>query len=79
MIEDSYLASEENPKSRLQEIIQIDHSTPTYEIVEEKGPAHDRTFVAVVKVEGEVLARGEGHSKKEAEANAAMNALGEVI
>lgn len=79
MIEDSYLANKENPKSQLQEIIQVNHSTPTYEIVDEIGPAHDKTFVAEVKVEGKILARGEGHSKKEAEANAAMVALGKVI
>ena len=79
MIDNPNLASKENPKSELQEIVQVHHDTPTYEIIEESGPAHDRTFVAEVKVEGKVLARGKGHSKKEAEANAALNALGKVI
>lgn len=69
------MAKSENPKSALQEIIQANHETPVYEIVEESGPAHDKTFIAEVKVEGKVLASGRGHSKKEAEANAALNAL----
>lgn len=79
MINNTGLASKENPKSELQELVQVSHETPTYEIIEETGPAHDRTFVAEVKVEGKVLAQGKGHSKKEAEANAAMNALGKVL
>lgn len=69
------LASKENPKSTLQELIQVNHDTPTYEIVDESGPAHDRIFVAEVRAGGKLLATGKGHSKKEAEANAALKAL----
>ena len=75
MIDDDKLASKESPKSALQEYVQVNHETPEYEIIEESGPAHEKKFVAVVKVEGKVLAKGEGSSKKEAEANAALNAL----
>lgn len=76
MIDNDNLANSENPKSTLQEKIQVYHSTPVYEIVEESGPAHEKTFVAQVVVDGKVLAKGKGHSKKEAEANAALQALG---
>ena len=75
LINDDKLAVKENPKSELQEKIQVSHDTPTYEIVEESGPAHDKTFIAEVKVDDKVLARGKGRSKKEAEANAALKAL----
>lgn len=79
MIDDDKLAVKENPKSALQEYVQVKHDTPEYEIVEEFGPAHDKKFVAEVKVDGKVVARGEGSSKKEAEANAALNALGKIV
>ncbi len=48
--------------------------TPRYEVVAE-GPAHDTRFVARVELDGRVLARGEGRSKKAAEVAAARTAL----
>lgn len=75
MINNDSLAFEENPKSHLQEVLQVNHGTPVYEIIEESGPAHDKRFVAVVKLDNKVLAEGEGSSKKEAEKNAAKIAL----
>lgn len=75
MIDDDNLSIEGNPKSVLQELMQVDHGTPIYNIIEESGPAHDRSFVAEVLVNNEVLATGKGSSKKEAEVNAALNAL----
>lgn len=77
MIDNRSLSSQENPKSALQEKMQVDQGTPKYKIIEESGPAHDKTFVAEVSVNGKVLAKGKGHSKKEAEANAALYALGD--
>ncbi len=77
MIDNRSLSSQENPKSALQEKMQVDQGTPEYKIIEESGPAHDKTFVAEVSVNGKVLAKGKGHSKKEAEANAALYALGD--
>ena len=63
-------------KTKLQEILQKDNSEKiSYEIVEENGPAHDREYVAVVKLGSKVLGRGNGKSKKEAEQNAANVAL----
>lgn len=65
----------EHPKSRLQEVVQARGAVPEYEIVSTQGPPHDRTFCAVVTVDGETIGRGTGRSKKEAEMNAAADAL----
>ncbi|MDR0347022.1 MAG: ribonuclease III [Coriobacteriales bacterium] len=65
----------ENPKSVLQEILQMDRITPTYELLETAGPPHARTFTCSVLSEGEVIGRGVGPSKKDAEAAAAAQAL----
>lgn len=46
-----------------------------YEILQEKGPDHNKTFEAEVKCNGKVLAKGEGKSKKEAHMEAAKKAL----
>jgi ribonuclease-3 len=63
-------------KSRLQEHTQqCLKSTPTYRLLEEFGPAHDKTFRVEVTLTGRKLAEGEGKSKKEAEQNAAREAL----
>jgi len=49
-------------------------SLPTYELTEE-GPDHEKRFTAAVTVGGEMLGRGSGRSKKEAEQGAAGEAL----
>jgi len=65
-------------KTLLQERIQGVHRVPpTYRVVSQSGPDHDRTFVAEVRAEGEVLGRGAGKSKKQAEQAAAREALAE--
>lgn len=65
-----------NPKGRLQEILQaISPRSPTYRIVDQSGPEHQKKFVAEILWEGHELGMGEGHSKKEAETAAARNAL----
>jgi ribonuclease-3 len=72
----SDIASEsENPKSILQEVLQVDRITPTYELIETSGPPHQRTFTCNVLSEGVVIGCGAGHSKKDAEAEAAAQAL----
>lgn len=78
MTEDGKLASEENPKSILQEKLQSRQQFPVYYIKEEYGPAHDKTFVAQVSTEDKVLAQGSGKTKKEAEVNAASSALDNI-
>ncbi len=62
-------------KSQLQELVQTNKQSATYSIIGEKGPAHDREFTCQVTVDGIVLGKGVGHSKKEAEQAAAKEAL----
>ena len=66
----------ENPKSLLQEKTQEDlHETPRYELVSTGGPAHKPTFVCDCIVGDRAVGRGEGPSKKQAEAAAAAVGL----
>lgn len=63
-------------KTKLQELVRTDRMSLIYEIVNETGPSHDKTFEAIVKMEnGIVMGRGIGKTKKEAEQNAAKEAL----
>ena len=63
-------------KTKLQETMQAERTqSPTYLIVNESGPAHDKTFEAMVKVDGIKLGRGIGKTKKDAEQEAAKDAL----
>jgi len=65
-----------NPKGHLQELLQsIAPSAPVYEILEESGPEHQKTFLCRVMWEEIELARGVGRSKKQAEVAAATLAL----
>jgi ribonuclease III len=50
-------------------------SLPSYAVVQESGPDHDKLFEVEVTVNGEVVGRGTGRSKKEAEQSAAKQAL----
>lgn len=49
--------------------------TPSYKVLEEWGPDHAKQFIVGVYLEDELVARGEGSSKQEAEEEAAQNAL----
>ncbi|MEK9197739.1 ribonuclease III [Ureibacillus sp. 179-F W5.1 NHS] len=63
-------------KSQLQEMVQqSNNGVLHYEIVDEKGPAHNRTFVSRVLLNDKELGIGRGKSKKEAEQQAAQNAM----
>jgi len=62
-------------KSRLQELVQTDKKSLDYVVVEETGPAHDKTFKVDVIVDGIKFGSGIGKSKKEAEQNAAKDAI----
>lgn len=63
-------------KTVLQEELQKHGSVNIeYIIVEEKGPDHDKTFIAEVKCNGKYLATGQGNTKKQAEMEAARIAL----
>ena len=61
-------------KSLLQELVQTDKKSLEYEVINESGPAHDKTFEVDVKIDGIIYGRGIGKSKKEAEQNAALDA-----
>lgn len=63
-------------KTTLQEIIQRKSGQVlTYHMVGESGPDHNKTFVFEVCLNDEPIGRGSGHSKKEAEQDAARSAL----
>lgn len=64
-------------KTRLQELTARDGLRPVYR-VDGTGPDHDRWFSAVVSVNGADYGAGEGRSKKEAEQDAAREALEEL-
>ena len=67
-------------KSKLQELMASEQrDTVTYVTIDEKGPAHDKTFTVNVLYNGIVLGTGEGKSKKEAEERAAKAALDKGI
>ncbi len=66
----------QDSKGALQEHLQKDGGdAPTYTIVAQDGPPHDRTFEAAVYRYGMELARGVGKTKKQAEQAAALTAL----
>lgn len=65
-----------DPKSKLQEIVQEKRGlTPTYGVVSENGPDHNKLFVVAAYVGNDEVGRGEGPSKQEGEIAAAENAL----
>lgn len=65
-----------DPKSLFQEEAQERVGiTPTYEVLQEWGPDHDRHFVVGVYLEKELAAEGEGPSKQTAQEEAARAAL----
>lgn len=68
-----------NAKAILQEYTQsLNKEIPKYELVDERGPQHDKTFVVEVSYKNEVLARGEGKTKREAEQASAYQACTEL-
>lgn len=63
-------------KTTLQEMVQKDgRGVVTYELIEEKGPDHNKSFVTEVYIDGVRLASGEGTSKKNAQQMAAYRAI----
>lgn len=66
-------------KSALQEKIQSVKKSVTYEVIEETGPAHNKKFTSVVKVDDIILGKGTGNSKKASEQEAAKDALSKEV
>ena len=75
LIEDKSIDFFDDYKSILQELVQTDKKSLEYVIINEQGPAHDKTFTVEVKIDNIVYGIGTAHSKKEAEQIAAKDAL----
>ena len=65
-----------DPKSLVQEKSQeILNVTPSYNVISESGPDHDKNFTVGIFFGNDKIALGKGHSKQEAEQAAAQSAL----
>lgn len=65
-------------KSALQESIQTEKRTLEYVLIDEQGPAHNKVFTIAVKVDDIIYGKGTAGSKKEAEQEAAKDALSKL-
>lgn len=75
MIETHKLDFINDYKSVLQELVQTDKRSLEYIVIHEEGPAHNKTFTVEVKIDSIKYGVGTAHSKKEAEQEAAKDAL----
>ena len=65
-----------DPKSHLQELLQENSTEPiSYKIINESGPDHNKIYTAQVWHENKCLGQGVGKSKKDAEQEAALQAI----
>lgn len=65
-----------DPKSYFQEKAQEEYKeTPSYKVIKEEGPDHDKNFTVGVYVGNELVAKGSGASKQEAQRSAAQAGL----
>ena len=78
-IEDKSILFFSDYKSELQEAVQDIQKSLSYELIEEEGPAHNKRFKMAVKIDNIVYGEGEGHTKKEAEQEAAKSALMKLV
>lgn len=62
-------------KSTLQELVQTVKKSVVYEVIDEKGPSHNKTFTSIAKIDGITMGKGTGNSKKASEQEAARDAL----
>ena len=62
-------------KTRLQELLQKDGRVPEYELLSTEGPPHAPVFTSCVRVGSEVLGTGSGHTKRQAQQEAAARAI----
>ena len=62
-------------KTELQEALARQKRQVTYSVVEVEGPAHDRRFTCAALIDGEQVGEGAGRTKKDAEQEAAREAL----
>ena len=65
-----------NPKAILQEYTQgLNHDLPKYNLVEEVGAAHNKTFFIEIEYQNQIIGKGSAKSIKSAQQNAAIEAL----
>lgn len=78
-IEEQDLMAYYDHKTQLQELVQAKWKvTPTYHLLKTEGPDHAKRFEVEVRMKGKPLAHALGASKKEAEQNAARQAIQSV-
>lgn len=75
LIEDKSVDFFDDYKSVLQELVQTDKKSLSYKVIDESGPAHDKTFTVEVIIDNIVYGKGTAHTKKGAEQIAAHDAL----
>jgi ribonuclease III len=69
-----------NYKSLLQQLAQREQGvTPTYQLLDEKGPDHSKCFKIAAQVGSSLYQPAWGRNKKEAEQRAARNALSQLV
>ena len=69
-----------DPKSRLQEIVQGQvGATPSYRVLSEEGPDHEKEFTMGVYVDDKLIGKGTGPSKQAAQVSAATDALKKYV
>jgi ribonuclease III len=66
-------------KTQLQEELARRGLSVTYAVIQQQGPPHDRIFTCVAVVDDDETGRGTGRSKKDAEQEAAKEALGGLL
>lgn len=74
-IEDKSIVFFRDYKSVLQELVQTDKRSLYYQLIKEEGPSHEKVFTMEVKIDDITYGIGTAGSKKEAEQEAARNAL----
>ena len=62
-------------KTILQEVVQAKHEVVRYELTDESGPDHNKSFTVEVYIGAKSVGRGVGRTKKAAEQEAAYRAL----
>lgn len=75
-LQENYSPISVDPKTELQQLVQqTEGDCLEYAVVGESGPDHNKLFTVEVRVNSTPFGQGTGRSKREAEQNAAMEAL----
>ena len=76
VLNENYNSITTDPKTELQQLIQqTEGDYLEYVTVGESGPDHNKVFRVEARMNNNIIGKGEGRSKREAEQNAAMEAL----